>query len=229
MRGLRHLLCWIMAFSVPVSLSAAEGNPAILSGSGDVKVNGLPALQSSAVFVGDRVATGENSSVTISLKGTVITALPHSLFIYRDDDVELRCGTVVVNTQSAMKGHLGNLTISPNVATGKFELTRSNLESTEPKKVASKATVSSLQGAVDVTDGIHSVSLPAGQILTRETPHLCDDPAAGAPDTSTAGSLPKRGIPGWVWGVGAAGGVGAILAGVVAAQGSKSTPSPSQP
>lgn len=232
MRGLRHLLCWMMAFSVPVSLSASEGNPAILSGSGDVKVNGSSALPSSAIYAGDRVTTGENSSVTISLKGTVITALPHSLFIYRDAEVELRCGTVVVNTQTAMKGHLGNLTVSPSAATAKFELTRSNLESTETNKAnreASKAVVSSLQGAVDVTDGIRSVSLPTGQILTRDSQHLCDDPVADAPDASTPGSSPTHGIPGWVWGVGAAAGGGAILAGVVAARGSKTKASPSQP
>jgi hypothetical protein len=226
MRRFRHLLCWLMTFAVPVSLSASEGNPAMLSGTGDIKINGSSAMRSSAVYAGDRVATGENSRVTVSLKGTVITAPSHSSVIYRGSDVELGYGSVIVNTQSAMKGHLGNLTVTPNAGKAKFELTETN----------QVARVTTLQGEVDVTDGIHSVTLPAGQMLTRAALNSSDDQSSidSTKDQTSKGTAPKpafkkRGIPGWIWGVAAAGAVGVGLAASGAVGGSSSPTSPSRP
>lgn len=224
MRRFRHLLCWIMAFAVPVSLSASDGSAAMLSGSGNVRINGSSALRSSAVYAGDRVATGDNSSVTVSLKGTVLTAPSHSSVIYKGTEVELGYGSVVVNTQSAMKGHLGNLTITPNSGKAKFELTETN----------QVTMVASLQGEVNITDGIHFMILPAGQTLTRAALNSSDDEVSGVSAKDQKGMVPepafrrRRGIPGWIWGVAAAGAAGAALAGFAAAGGS-STPSPSRP
>lgn len=221
MRRLQIVLCWVMAFAIPVSLSASEGTPAMLSGTGDVKINGSSALRSSAVYAGDHVVTGENSSVTVSLKGAVITAPSQSSIIYRGADIELGYGRVVVNTQSATKGHLGNLTITPVSEKAKFELT----------ETSQVTMVAALQGPVNVTDGIHSMILPPGQMLTRAAFSSFDsDGSSDSPKGQGPKSPIRRGIPGWVIGVAAAGAAGAALAGLAAsgANGGSSV-SPSKP
>jgi hypothetical protein len=220
MRRFRHIVCWLMAFAVPVSLSAAEVNPAMLSGFGDVKINGSAALRSSTVYAGDRIATGENSSVTVSLKGTVIAAPSHSSVIYRGAEVKLEYGSVVVNTKSATNGHLGSLTITPEGGGAKFELM-------ETKEVAM---VAALQGSVNVTDGVNSVAVLPGQMLTRAALNSTDlsstdSPISGTSNEQASARKRKRGIPGWVIGTG----VAAAAGGVLGALAGSSPTSPSKP
>jgi hypothetical protein len=214
MRGLRQALCWIMAFAVPVSVSATEGSPAMLSGSGDVRINGSSAVRSSAVYTGDRIATGENSNLVVSLKGTLITAPSRSSVVYRGADVELERGSVVVNTKSAMKGHLGNLTISPKEGKAKFQMAETQ--------------IAALEGSLNITDGVHFLILPAGQTLTRAAMNPADDRDSNDQPAGTKSpkSPFRRGIPGWVWGAAAAG-VAAAAVAAVASGGS--SPSPSTP
>jgi hypothetical protein len=208
-----------MAVAVPVSLSASERIPAFLSGSGEVTINGSSAQRGAALYVGDRIATGDNSTATVNLKGTVITAPSHSSVIYRGTDVELGYGTVVVNTQSAVKGHLQNLTIIPSGAKARFELT-------DTKQAT---TVAALEGAVEITDGVHSLTLPAGQMLMRAAMITSDDMDSGGLPKGAVPETPhrRRRIPGWILWSGAA---GAALGGLTAAEaGGSARPSPSKP
>jgi hypothetical protein len=179
------LTCWCLLFCFPVAMMAAEINPAMLSGSGIVKVNDTVVGQSSTVHVGDRVATGKDSAVSLTSKGLVVALSADSAVVYGAKGIEMQYGRATVNAQKAIDAYLGNLTISPAEGNARFQMQQSG----------STMTLAALEGRLKVTDGVHQVVLPAGKMMAR-TPADAATAARPRPDAPPAPQA-TTGIPLW--------------------------------
>lgn len=207
-----HFMCWMMAMVLPLSLFAAERNAAMLTSQGVVKVNGS-AFRGGAVYAGDQITTEPEASANLLSRGVSIAMPASSSIVYGTSQVEIGAGRVLVSATAAsgMKGRIGKLTVTPSGRSARFQL--ASAEGT--------LSISALQGTVRVTDGLHSMLLPAGKMMTSSA-----SPQGGAP--APAGAT-ASGIPQWMVGLIVAGTFGSAIVGGIAATGGFEPASPSRP
>lgn len=212
-----HILCWTMAVVFPVSLLAGGADPAMLKGRGVVKVNGSPVPASYTVYGGDQIMTGANASVHLLARGVSITLPEDSSILYGGRQLEVRSGRVLLTTTAAsgMKARLGALTIVPAGRNARFQLA----------STSERLALAALDGALKVTDGVHSIVLPSGQMMMTSAAPQTSGGGTGSGTGSTASS---GGIPGWVIGAVVISVVGGVIGGL-AAVGEFGSASPSVP
>jgi hypothetical protein len=144
----------------PTLLLAA--NSAMLTVSdGEAGLNGNNALRSSALFVGDTVATRPDSVASINAEGSMVLVLADSSVEFEGDSLNMSHGGVVVTTSQAMAVRAGKLTIAP-VAQGsaKFEVSDSD----------GLVQIAAREGALSISDGASTTVLQEGQETTRQDP-----------------------------------------------------------
>jgi hypothetical protein len=216
MNRIMRMFCWTMAVVFPVSLFAGGADPAMLKGRGVVKVNGSPVPVSYTVYGGDQITTGANASVHLLAKGTSITLPEDSSILYGGRQLEVQSGRVLLNTTAAsgVKARIGGLTIVPAGRNARFQMANSG----------EKLVLAALDGALRVTDGVHSIVLSSGKMMTSAAPQT----AGGGPGTGTGTAASSGGIPGWVVGVLVIGVAGGVIGGL-AAVGEFGSASPSIP
>ena len=221
MKSMSRLLCWGMAFLLPMTLLAADTNAALLSGKGTVKVNSRAVPQSSVAYVGDKIETTNDATVTLTTTSSVTTLAPNSSVFYRGSAVEMLSGHVEVKADRSVQAYLGNLRIVPTDKEARFQM----------RQDGETLILAALHGPLAVTDGVHTMVLAEGEMMTRRTRD--PEPAAlwearvpPAPALTNVGVL-----PGWTLIAIAAGVAGAGAIGIVAASGSSQdqNQSPRQP
>jgi len=209
MKRMSHLLCWGMVFLVPMALLAADTNAALLSGKGSVKVNGRTVPQSSVAYVGDKIETANDATVTLTTASSVTTLAADSSIFYRGTTLQMVFGHVQVKADKSVQAYLGNLRIMPADKEARFQM----------RQDGETLILAALHGPLAVTDGVHAMVLAEGEMMTRRVRDL--EPAAWAARTPPAPALAKAGIPsGWLIAAIAAGVGGGAAAGIVAANGS---------
>lgn len=182
---------------MPFALMSAELKTAMLYGSGDVKVNGKGAGNSSALYSGDSVRTAAGSTATITSSGTVITLDENSGLSLGTNKVDISQGHAVVNTTKGVVTHFAGVTASPASETAKFAVVRQN----------GKYEIAALTGPLTISDGKHTALLEAGNIITKSEAQS-QEPAP--PEPKSKRKTGAFAIPGWevallVGGAGAAG------------------------
>jgi len=221
MKKMSRLLCWGMAFLVPMALLAADTNAALLSGKGVVKVNGRAVPQSSVAYVGDKIETANDATVTLTTASSVTTMAANSSVLYRGTAIQMVAGHVQVKADSSVRAYLANLKITPAEKEARFQM----------RVEGQTLILAALRGPLTVTDGKHTMVLAEGEMMTRRTRD--PEPAAlwearvpPAPALTNVGVL-----PGWTLIAIAAGVAGAGAIGIVAATGSSQdqNQSPRQP
>jgi len=157
------LLAGVVLF-LPTFLLAA--NSAMLTRSGGADgLNGTNALRSSALFVGDTVATRPDSVASINAEGSMVLVLADSSVRFEGNSVNMHHGGVVVTTSQAMAVRAGNLTIAPVAQrSAKFEVSDSD----------GMVQIAAREGALAISDGASTTILQQGQETT-----LQDDQAEG--------------------------------------------------
>ncbi len=208
MKKMSRLLCWGMAFLVPMALLAADTNAALLSGKGTVKVNGRAVAQSSVAYVGDKIETANDATVTLTTTSSVTTLAADSSIFYRGTILQMVFGHVQVKADKSVQAYLGNLRIMPADKEARFQM----------RQDGETLILAALQGPLAVTDGVHTMVLAEGEMMTRRTRD--PEPAALAARTPPVAALTKAGIPGWTIAAIAVGVGGGAAAGIVAADGS---------
>jgi hypothetical protein len=190
------VICWFLLLIFPSAVMAAEMEPAMLSADGAVMVNGKNAPFSTAVFPGDQIATGKDASATVVAKGTTIVLPADSKIVYGRKAIQMEQGRVVITTQSGTQVRLGNLSITPALKMAKFQLYQKGHE----------MAVASLEGELDISDGVESIVLPAGEMMTHSAVEGEGAAAAAAAGSAGVYVLPspppaasgKAPLPGWV-------------------------------
>ena len=216
------LLCYWMLCALPGTLMGAD-KIAMLYGTGSVTVNANPVTHPSAVFAGDNIHTGSDSSVTLTFPGTQVNLPANSSIVYQPNQILMNQGSALLQARKGTVAHLAGLTIAPAGQSAKFQLTQ----------VPGKVQVAALDGALTISDGLHRVSLPAGKEMSEESSASAPDSKSKGPDSSGSAPAPAvtGGLPGWVVGAIAAGVAGGVVGGLAAAGtfSSGRHPSPSQP
>ena len=146
-------LCWVMVVAFPASVVLADSNSAMLQASGVVKINENSVTRSSAVFQGDRIATGKDSSASITATGASILMAPNSLLTFAGKQVNLSAGSARFNGPISVSA--GGMTISPASANARFEV----------RYEAAQVHVTSLEGNLSVNDGKQTTLLESGKTM----------------------------------------------------------------
>lgn len=131
---------------------AAQTGGAMLYSNGNVTVNGQPAGVSTAVFSGDKVAVPAGSAGSINLAGSSVVVTPNSSVQYAATSIDLIEGGARVSTNKGMTASVGQVVVSPADAAAKFDVV----------KTGDKVMVISREGSLNVQDGSHTTTVPAG-------------------------------------------------------------------
>lgn len=156
--GLRHIACWIMVATVPVSLWAADSSPAMLYARGATWINGGAVPRTSAVFPGDLVQTQSDSLASINASGSNVVVLADSLVKFEGPAVALEHGSLKVATSKGLSTHTGDLTVAPT-SNGWTEFEVKQISDDSVQIVAQK-------GDVTLSDGSNTSTLSQGQQTT---------------------------------------------------------------
>jgi hypothetical protein len=177
-----YLAC--LVFFLPTFLLAA--NSAMLTVSeADALPNTENALRSSALFIGDTVATKPDSVASINAEGSMILVLANSSVQFEGNSVNMGHGGVVVTTSQAMAVRAGKLTIAPVAqASAKFEVSDSH----------GVVQIAAREGALAINDGASTTILQEGQETTRQDSDQGggQKTGKGAPPTSNGFHISKK-------------------------------------
>ncbi|MCI0354677.1 MAG: hypothetical protein L0099_06525 [Acidobacteria bacterium] len=152
-RNLFRALCWMMVIAFPVSTVLADSNAAMLQTTGMVRVNDSAVNRSAAVFQGDRIATGKESSAAITAVGTSILVAPASALLYEGKWATITAGSAHFNGLISVRA--GAITISSDSATARFEVHYDGAQ----------VRVTSLEGNLSVSDGKQVMLLESGKSM----------------------------------------------------------------
>jgi hypothetical protein len=156
--GLRDIACWMMIAVIPVSLSAADSNPAMLYAKGTAWINGASVPRTSAVFPGDLVQTRSDSLASINASGSSVVVLADSVVKFEGPAVSLEHGGVTVATSKGLSTRAGEITVVP-ASNGWTQF--------EVKQVSDDAVqIVAQKGDVTVSDGSNTSTLSQGQQTT---------------------------------------------------------------
>ena len=111
-----------MAVVFPASVVLADTATAMITPMGNVAVNGSPVLQSTSVFPGDKIVTSANSTASITGRGLSLLVPGNSVLVMSDKDVELDCGSALVNASNGMGARLSNIRLAPRDSNARFEI-----------------------------------------------------------------------------------------------------------
>jgi hypothetical protein len=146
-----------MTVVCPVALIAQDTNSAVLQVNGSVTVNGSSVQSSSVIYSGDKVETGNDSSATITQKGSVISVASNSRVIYDKGIVRLERGEVIIGTQNQFHGRIKNLTVTPPSSRARYRMV---LELCQVR-------ITTLEGGVMVDDRKDTVLLKKDKTIRK--------------------------------------------------------------
>jgi hypothetical protein len=135
----------------------------------------------------------------------VTTLAADSSVYYRGTILQMVFGHVQVKADKSVQAYLGNLRIMPADKEARFQM----------RQDGETLILAALHGPLAVTDGVHTMVLAEGEMMTRRTRD--PEPAAWAARTPPAAALTKAGIPGWTIAAIAVGVGGGAAVGIVAA------------
>lgn len=117
------------------------------------------SLRSSALFIGDTVATRPDSVASINVQGSMVLVLADSSVQFEGDSVNMGHGGVVVTTSQAMAVRAGKFTIAPLARrSAKFEVSDTD----------GVVRIVAREGALAIHDGASTSILPQGQQTIRQ-------------------------------------------------------------
>lgn len=110
---LNKALCWLMMLVVSSVYTMADVNAARMRPEGTVSLNGNSADRASAIFAGDKLLTGADSTAAITVRGSTVLIAANSAVTFGDNSVDLGRGTAVVTTSRGMSARLRGVTVAP--------------------------------------------------------------------------------------------------------------------
>jgi hypothetical protein len=196
--------------------AAATTPSAMLASQGETSINGRKVPSSIAVFVGDRIQTGENSVATLTAKDASVLMFSQTTLTYGGNYVEMGCGAVALDiTGNALSARVQNLLVTPNGETVKIEIT----------KINGKLQIGARQGSATVDDGSQKAQVETGKMLSFDNTGDCNRKAAAVPPGTGGAPNPVYVSNALKYAL-IAGGGAAILLLILQAGGGKSSPQP---
>lgn len=168
-------LSLIVVFAASTVL--ADSNAAMLHAKGAVVVNGMAGSRSSALYVGDKIQTNADASVTISSGGSTLVVPANSSIVYQGDAVEVGAGRVQINTSRNMSAKVDEFTVKPANGSGTFQVSKLN----------GAVTITAERGNVVVSDGESTTVVKEGTAQSTSEDK-------GSPDPGQNKKKKKRGL-----------------------------------
>jgi hypothetical protein len=109
----RTLVCGVMVFVVPTSLSAQDEGRAMLHSQAGASLNGSPAPISAAIFPQDTIQTQKDSTAKIDVEGSTVTLQPETTILFEPDEIALDHGSVELVTSREMRVRVNCITVIP--------------------------------------------------------------------------------------------------------------------
>jgi len=174
-------LAWVLVVLFPASMVLADATSAMLSGTGNVSVNGSPIERATAIFPGDKVQTGPNSIATLTSEGSSVTLPGNSSLVFSRSFVNVLCGTAVVATSRGMSVRVSNLLVQPaRGAQARFQITQNE----------GQLQIIAREGTLAIDNGASTSSLQAGRMLTA--PATCMAAPYADDQTGTSPTPPDQ-------------------------------------
>ncbi len=153
---LRPIFCICLLFITPlIQLQAEVGG--VLRLKGTVWTNGSPARDGSAIAVGDKVQTGQESFANLSPRpGKSIVVTENSVAFCGDNGVRLESGAAVLVGQN-LTAEVAGMTASSEGTNSQFIV---HADST-------KVEIAAVKGTVTLRDGDKQTKVPEGKVLTK--------------------------------------------------------------
>jgi hypothetical protein len=153
----RPFLCICLLLITPLlQLQAEVGGVLHLKGS--VWTNGTPARDGSAIALGEKVQTGQDSFANLSTRaGDSIVVAGNSTAFYGRDSVRLESGAVVLTGRN-VKVEVADMTASSTKNANAQILVHSD---------SNKIEIAAVKGSVTVRDGGKDTVLPEGKVMTK--------------------------------------------------------------
>ncbi|MGH9601874.1 MAG: hypothetical protein ACRD24_05740 [Terriglobales bacterium] len=146
----------------------ADVQAAMLYAKGKTTVNGNLVDRSTAVFAGDQVRTGKDSTVSIALQGSNVSVMANSGVVFGNNTLTVSEGGATVVTSRGLTASVGGLRIAP--AEGqKARFVVAHIDG--------KVRVSALEGRLSISDGKQTTMLDSGRQLTTAGRSLGNAPA----------------------------------------------------
>jgi hypothetical protein len=155
----RAILSSVLAFSLPVSMFAADSTAAMLYTNGTAWINGGSVPRTSAIFSGDLVQTKADSVASIKAPGSSVLVSSDSLVQYQGDSVKLEHGGMDVATSKSMAARIGGLKVVP--ASG-------NWTEFEVRDTDGAVKIIARKGTLTLIDADGTTTLGQGQETTRD-------------------------------------------------------------
>lgn len=199
--SLRTQLLAAMLLLAPTFLVAANSAMLTVSDS-EATSSANKVLRSSALFVGDTVATRPDSVASINAEGSMVLVLADSSVRFEGNSVNMGHGGVVVTTSQAMAVRAGKLTIAPVAQrAAKFEVSAAD----------GIVQIAAREGTLAIDDGSSTTILQQGQETTRQDSDEGPRRGQGAPPTGSGFHMTKKTAAIIFGGAAAAGTTTAIL------------------
>jgi hypothetical protein len=109
----RNVICGVMIFVLPASLTAQDPGRAMLRSQGGTWLNGSPSPESSAIFPDDLIQTEPGHVAKINADGSTVTVQPETILQFRGSEIVLDHGSLLVDTSRGMKVRVNCLTVIP--------------------------------------------------------------------------------------------------------------------
>ena len=217
MNGGMRFTCWVLLLIFPAAMMTAEvtASAATLYGNGTVQINKSFVSRTSAVYAGDRVATGKDGLATLNSESMTVVLPGESGVLYQGKQLEMQYGRVLITARYGAEVRLGNLSIAPAETSANFRLQQNG----------ARLTLAALSGTLNVSDGVYHAVLPAGQMMMQGALDTQDEPAPPSPRPKAR----SGGVPGWTVALIGAVTVGGIVGGLTAVGSSSGSTSPSKP
>lgn len=149
----------MMIAVLPASIVLADTNAAMLYATGHATLNGAGVARSSAVFVGDKIQTAENSAATIHANGSTVLVAAKSSVQFSGNAIQIDNGGAVITTTKAMQARVDGLTITPKQRSAQFEISETQ----------GKVVIVSRAGALAITSATGTTYLDAGAATSVDT------------------------------------------------------------
>lgn len=107
------VLVWVLAVAITTAPLMADVQTAMIRPQGQVKLNGGLADRTSAIFPGDSLQTGQDSSVAITAEGSTILLASNTSVLFGDNRLEFAAGSATVNTSYGLTTQVGPYQIAP--------------------------------------------------------------------------------------------------------------------
>jgi len=198
---MRKLTSLFLVLLIPSAMVAAEGDTAVLYGTGAVYLNGAQLATSSAVTNGDVIQTKDTGAANLNAAGSSVVIQSNTIVRFQSGGLALDRGSVTVATGRGLSVFARDFKITP--ASGNWTEFYISRASGVVQIIARKS-------GITVSCGANTSTIKEGQQVSRD-----DAPNCGLADKAGAGATPAAKGPildsPWARDAGIAAGGGLLL------------------